>query len=60
MIRDLFEELASIFPDEHMHIGGDEVTDGPLGACSLPGITALETKVMRLVADLNRCPRPPP
>lgn len=54
VIRDLFEELAAVFPDSHMHIGGDEVTDGPLGKCTLEGISALEQKVMQHVGSLNR------
>jgi hexosaminidase len=55
VISDLFDEISSIFPDEVIHIGGDEVTDGPLGQCSLPEITSLEEKVMALMTHrLNR------
>ena len=52
-LKELFRELASLFPDQELFIGADEAS--PMGNCTMADYKAIETEVASFVrAELNR------
>jgi hexosaminidase len=52
----LLTEMAALFPDVVLHIGGDEAQYGTTGPCTIAASKSLEQKVMKKVAALGKQP----
>ena len=56
-ITTIFNELAALFPDELVHVGGDEACkDGCPGTCTYAGVHAVEAHAQSVLVNLGRIP----
>ena len=56
-IATIFGELAALFPDELVHVGGDEACkDGCPGVCTYAGVHAVEAHAQSVLVALGRTP----
>jgi hexosaminidase len=54
IIKALFTEMAALFPDETMHLGGDEAVSAP--PCTLESTKSFEEEIFKHVVSLGKKP----
>jgi hexosaminidase len=54
VIRQLLTEMAGLFPDRVLHLGGDET--GTVAPCTLNNTKSFEQKVLQVALDLGKTP----